>query len=128
MLEEFPEAIILRPSIVFGPEDEFFNRFARLGAIGSAAADDRRRTHAFPAGLCRGCRQRQSQRRVRGSAQPGTVYELGGPEVVTFRQLLDSTQQWAGRQRGYFPMPFWLAKLMALADLAAAQQLAAADL
>ena len=45
---------------------------------------------------------------------PGTVYEIGGPEVATFRRLLDKTQEWSGRNRGYLPMPFWLAKLQAL--------------
>jgi NADH dehydrogenase len=48
---------------------------------------------------------------VEGRAKPGTVYELGGPEVQSFRKLLDRTQEWAGRNRRYFPMPFWLAKL-----------------
>ncbi|MBO0237240.1 hypothetical protein, partial [Vibrio parahaemolyticus] len=50
----------------------------------------------------------------RSAGKPGTVYEAGGPEVLSFRELLDLTQQWSGRDRGYFPMPFWLAKLQAL--------------
>ena len=45
---------------------------------------------------------------------PGTTYELGGPEVVTFRQLLDKTQEWSGRKRHYLRIPFWAAKLGAL--------------
>jgi NADH dehydrogenase len=49
---------------------------------------------------------------VEGRAKPGTVYELGGPEVQSFRKLLDRTQEYAGRDRGYFPMPFWLASLI----------------
>jgi uncharacterized protein YbjT (DUF2867 family) len=51
---------------------------------------------------------------IEGGGKPGTVYELGGPEVFTFRQLLDLTQQYTGRRRAYLPMPFWLAKLQAL--------------
>ena len=49
--------------------------------------------------------------RQRGGGVLDIVYELGGPEVLSFRQLLDKTQHWAGRDRSYFPMPFWLAKL-----------------
>jgi NADH dehydrogenase len=51
---------------------------------------------------------------VEGRARPGTIYEIGGPEVLSFRELLDMTQQWAGRNRGYMPLPFWLAKLQAI--------------
>ncbi len=47
-------------------------------------------------------------------ASRGTIYEAGGPEVLSFRELLDLTQEWAGRNRGYLPLPFWLAKLQAL--------------
>src|SRR5581483_9090515 len=49
-----------------------------------------------------------------GKAKPGQVYELGGPEVLTFRMLLDRTQEWAGRNRPYVRLPFWLASLGAL--------------
>jgi NADH dehydrogenase len=49
-----------------------------------------------------------------GQAAPGTTYELGGPEVQTFRKLLDRTQEWTGRDRPYLPVPFWLASLGAL--------------
>jgi uncharacterized protein YbjT (DUF2867 family) len=49
-----------------------------------------------------------------GAGKPGTVYEAGGPEVLSFRELLDLTQEWCARSRGYLPLPFWLAKLQAL--------------
>ena len=61
-----PSAVIMRPSIMFGPEDDFFNRFASLARLSPGAAADRRRPDAIPAGLCRrrcnrncGCRGRQ---------------------------------------------------------------------
>ena len=118
VLEEFPDAIILRPSIVFGPEDDFFNRFAGLA----------RRAPLLP--LIGGGRTRFQPLFVgdlaaaiaaaaAGKARPGTVYELGGPDVATFRQLLDRVQAWAGHKKWYFRMPFWLAKLVALATVAA---------
>jgi NADH dehydrogenase len=51
---------------------------------------------------------------VSGAGKPGTIYEFGGPETLSFRYLLDRTQTYAGRNRGYLSMPFWLAKLQAL--------------
>lgn len=111
VLAEFPDAIILRPSIIFGPEDEFFNRFAAMAK------------HAPFLPLIGGGRTRFQPVFVGnvasaivaaadGAAKTGTIYELGGPEVQTFRRLLERTQEYAGRNRGYLPLPFWLASLM----------------
>lgn len=113
VLEEFPDAVILRPSVVFGPEDEFFNRFAALAGrspflplIGGGRSKFQ---PVFVGDLAAAIRAA-----CEGNAKPGTIYEIGGPEVLTLRQLLDKTQEWAGRKRLYFPMPFWYAKLVAL--------------
>lgn len=113
VLEEFPTAIILRPSIVFGPEDEFFNRFAALArmspflpSIGGGKTKFQPVYVGDVAAAIANC--------IEGGGKPGSVYELGGPEVFTFRQLLDLTLQYTGRRRTYLPMPFWLAKLQAL--------------
>lgn len=113
VLEEFPQAIILRPSIVFGPEDEFFNRFAHLAQIAPVLPMiGGGRTKFQPVFV--GDVAAAIANALSGAGQPGQTYELGGPDVATFRQLLDRTQEWAGRDRGYLPMPFWLAKLQAL--------------
>lgn len=113
VLEEFPDAVILRPSIVFGPEDEFFNRFAAMARISPfLPLIGGGRTRFQPvyvgdvASAVLAC--------CEGRAKPGTIYELGGPEVLTFRELLDRTQAYCGRKRLYLPLPFWLAKLQAL--------------
>ena len=111
VLAEFPDAVILRPSIVFGPEDTFFNRFAAMAV------------HAPFLPLIGGGRTRLQPVYVgdvasavaavaEGKAKPGAVYELGGPEVQTFRQLIERTQEYAGRDRGTVSLPFWLAGLV----------------
>ena len=116
VFKEFPDAVILRPSIVFGPEDAFFNRFAdmaRKAPLLPLIGGGRTRFQPVYAGDVASAVAAV----VQGKAKPGTVYELGGPEVVTFRKLLDRTQEMAGRDRGYLRLPFWAAKLGALLTL-----------
>jgi NADH dehydrogenase len=114
VLEEFPDAVILRPSIVFGPEDEFFNRFAAMAQaapflplIGGGA------TRFQPVYV--GDVAAAIKAVVDGKAKPGTIYELGGPEVLTFRELLERTLDYANRKRFFLKLPFWAAKLQAIA-------------
>ena len=111
--EEFPGAVIIRPSIVFGAEDEFFNRFAAMARISPLlpliGGGRTRFQPVFVGDLATAVAACAA-----GDAKPDTIYEAGGPEVLSFRQLLDLTQQWAGRSRGYLPLPFWLAKLQAI--------------
>jgi len=113
VLEEFPDAVILRPSIVFGPEDEFFNRFGALAAmspflplIGGG------RTKFQPVFV--GDLAAAVAAALEGAGKPGVVYEIGGPEVFSFRQLLDKTMEWTDRKRGFLRLPYWLASLQAL--------------
>ena len=113
VLEQFPNAVILRPSLVFGPEDQLFNRFAAMAVYSPflpLIGGGRTRFQPVYAGdvaaaIAAACA---------GRAKPHTIYELGGPEVVTFRQLLDRTMAWSGRRRLYLRLPFWAAKLGAL--------------
>jgi NADH dehydrogenase len=113
VLEEFPGAVILRPSIVFGPEDDFFNRFAAMARLSPLVpligGGNTRFQPIFVGDLAAAVRLA-----AEGKAKAGTIYELGGPEVLSFRELLDRTQEYAGRQRGYLRLPFWLAKLQAI--------------
>jgi len=113
VLEEFPDAIILRPSVVFGPEDEFFNRFAAMARISPfLPLIGGGRTRFQPVFV--GDLGAAVAAAVEGAAKPGTVYECGGPEVFSFRELLDLVQEWAERSCSYLPLPFWLAKLQAI--------------
>jgi uncharacterized protein YbjT (DUF2867 family) len=113
VLEEFPEAIILRPSIVFGPEDEFFNRFAGMAQVSPVLPlIGGGRTRFQPVYV--GDVALAIANAVEGAGEPGHIYELGGPESLSFKQLLDRTKEWSGRRAGYISMPFWLAKFQAL--------------
>jgi NADH dehydrogenase len=110
VLEEVPGAVILRPSLVFGPEDQLFNRFAEMARMspllpligGGLTKFQPAYAGDVGAAIAAACA---------GGAKPGAIYELGGPEVITFRQLLDRTLAWSGRKRHYLRAPFWLAKL-----------------
>lgn len=113
VLAEFPEAVIVRPSIVFGPEDEFFNRFGHMATISPfLPLIGGGRTRFQPVFV--GDVAEAVARAADGQAAAGTTYELGGPEVMSFRQILDKVKVWTDRDCRYLPMPFWLAKLTAL--------------
>lgn len=111
-LADFKNTVILRPSIVFGPEDEFFNRFAALArmspflpAIGGGKTKFQPVYVADVAAAVANV--------IDGAGAPGSVYELGGPEVLSFKALLERTLDYTGRERILLPMPFWMAKLQA---------------
>ncbi len=113
VLEEFPDAIIIRPSVVFGPEDDFFNRFgsmARFGPFLPLIGGGRTRFQPVYAGDLGSA----VAHAVGGNGTPGTIYEAGGPEIFTFRELLGKVQEWTDHQRPCIPIPFWLASLAAI--------------
>jgi uncharacterized protein YbjT (DUF2867 family) len=107
-------AIIVRPSIVFGPEDDFFNRFAALARIAPALP-------LVGGGLTRmqpvfaGDVGEAIARAVDGKLRPGFVYELGGPDVRTFKELMQFVLATTQRRRLLIPVPFAVMKLQALA-------------
>ena len=110
VLEHFPNAVILRPSIVFGPEDEFFNRFAgmtRMGPILPVVGGDTKFQPVYVDDVARA-----AVMGVLGTAEPG-IYELGGPDVRTFRELMQEMLGVIGRRRGIVNIPFGIANIMA---------------
>jgi len=112
VLAAAPDAIVMRPSIVFGTEDSFFNRFAALARIAPAlplvGGGHTRFQPVFAGDVAEAIALA-----VGGGARPGTVYELGGPDVRTFRQLMEFILATIERRRLLLPVPFALMKLAA---------------
>jgi uncharacterized protein YbjT (DUF2867 family) len=109
----FPGAVMLRPSIIFGPEDQFFNRFAAMARISPVMPlIGGGKTQFQPVFV--GDVAQAVIAGLDGRAKPGVTYELGGPRVYSFRELLDMIGGWTQHRRPYFPIPFWLAKLQGL--------------
>jgi len=106
------EAVILRPSVVFGQEDDFFNRFAELARWLPALpliGDGKTRFQPVFVGDVAAAIVAAAEERAR----PASIYELGGPEVKTFRELLELMLRVIGRERLLVPLPFALARLQA---------------
>jgi NADH dehydrogenase len=109
----FPGAIILRPSIVFGPEDSFFNRFAGLARFAPALPLIGGGATKF-APVFVGDVAEAVARLVDRGEPDGKTYELGGPEVLTFKQLMQFTLNTIERKRLLIPVPWNVARLQGL--------------
>ena len=109
VLSAYPSAVILRPSIIFGTEDQFFNRFAamtRMGPILPVVGGNTRFQPVYVDDVAQA-----AVAGVTGEAAPG-IYELGGPEVDTFRGLMGRMLKVIQRRRAVINMPFVVAKAM----------------
>lgn len=111
VLSLIPDAVILRPSIVFGPDDSFFNKFAQMA----------RQFPALP--LIGGGKTRLQPvyvedvaevvgRSVDGTVKTGAIYELGGPEVLSFKDCLETVLRITNRERALVPLPFGIASMI----------------
>ncbi len=106
------DAVVFRPSIVFGPEDDFFNRFAALARLSPVLPLIGGGQTLFQPVFV-GDVAVAILKAAEGHATPGTIYELGGPEVKSFRELMELMLREIGRERLLVSLPFWLAKLQA---------------
>jgi len=110
VLGAVPTATILRPSVVFGPEDDFSNRFAALARISPMLP-------LIGGGLTRmqpvyvGDVATAVADAVDGKTTPGAVYELGGPEILTMREIMEIILRVIERKRMLVSLPFGLARL-----------------
>ena len=106
-------ATIVRPSVVFGPEDQFTNRFGALARLSPALP-------LIGGGLTKiqpvyvGDVATAIADAVEGKAKAGAIYELGGPEVLTMREIMETILEITDRQRMLVSLPFGLARFQAL--------------
>ncbi|MBI1265671.1 MAG: NAD-dependent epimerase/dehydratase family protein [Alphaproteobacteria bacterium] len=113
VLASMPGAVVLRPSIVFGPEDGFFNRFADMARFAPAlpliggGVTKFQPVYCDDVALC-------VVRALEMDAACGRVFELGGPSVYSFRELMEYILKTIDRQRLLIPVPFPIASLMGL--------------
>ena len=107
----FPGATILRPSVVFGPDDQFFNRFARLAAMLPVMPVVEGQTRFQPIHV--GDVADAVMAAIARDDAAGRVYELGGPRVMTMRQVLEFVLEHTHRRRLMLPVPQALAALQA---------------
>jgi NADH dehydrogenase len=112
VLAAVPSATILRPSVVFGPEDQFTNRFAALARMSPFLP-------LIGGGMTRmqpvyvGDVAAAVADAVDGKTKPGAIYELGGPEVLTMREIMEVILAITERSRMLVSLPWGLARLQA---------------
>lgn len=112
VLEAFPQAVIMRPSIMFGPGDGFFNlmgKLARAFPVLPLIGGDTRFQPIYVGDVADAFAAA-----AEGAVKTGRIYELGGPEVATYRELTERVLRETGRRNPLLPIPPGLAKLMAL--------------
>ncbi len=107
----FPAATILRPSVVFGPEDQFFNRFGALAAMLPVMPVVCGPTRFQPVYV--GDVADAVMAAIEQEAAQGRTYELGGPRTMTMREVLEFVLEHAGRRRPLVAMPEGLVRLQA---------------
>lgn len=109
--EAFPDAVILRPSVIFGPEDAFFNRFAAMAQISPAlpliGGGHTRLQPVYAADVAGAVLSALNDEATRGK-----TFELGGPKTYSFRELMQFVLTTTARKRLLVPLPVPVAKVM----------------
>jgi NADH dehydrogenase len=113
VLAALPSATIMRPSVLFGPEDQFTNRFAALARLAPAlpliGGGETRMQPVYVGDVATAIADA-----VDGKAKQGATYELGGPEVLTMREIMQAILDITDRDRMLVSLPFGLAKLQSI--------------
>lgn len=108
----FPTAIIMRPSVVFGSDDEFFNKLGLISRMLPVMPLFSGKTQFQPVYV--GDVAEAVAQAAMGNLKPGKTYELGGPDVLTNRQLVERVLRGANRTNPVLPLPSFVGKLLAL--------------
>lgn len=112
VLAAVPEAIILRPSVVFGPEDDFFNRFAAMAPytpfMPLVAGGKTRFQPVYVGDVAE-----MAARGIMGHLQNGQTYELGGPDIMSLRETIEYVLKVIRRKRLLISLPTFVAKVQA---------------
>ncbi|MDW5318158.1 complex I NDUFA9 subunit family protein [Rhizobium sp. PL01] len=111
IIETVPDAVILRPSIVFGPEDGFFNKFAEMARFSPVlplvGGGNMEFQPIYVADVAEAV-----AKAVEGKVAKGRIYEIGGPDVLTFKNCLEILLKTIDRKRTLLPIPFGIASLI----------------
>lgn len=117
VFKAFPNATILRPGIIFGEDDSFFNMFARMAQILPALpliGGGKTRFQPVYVGDVAGAAIKALVLPAAGKDSPeGRIYELAGPDILTFKEIYEKMFSYTNQPRVLIPLPFWLAKLQA---------------
>jgi len=112
MREAFPNAVVLRPSIIFGPEDGFFNKFAAMArylpVLPLVGGGHTRFQPVFVGDVAQAIVKALASEEARGR-----TFELGGPSIYSFKELLQLILRETGRKRLLVPLPFGIASVKA---------------
>lgn len=108
VLEHRPDAVILRPSVIFGTDDHFYNRFASMARFGPFFPVAGAKTRMQPVHV-----EDVAKAAAMGAAgeAEGGIYELGGPDILTLREIIGQVLTATHRRRIVLSMPFWLARI-----------------
>lgn len=106
VLEHRPDAVILRPSVIFGSGDHFYNRFAAFSRLGPVMPIIGGKTKVQPVHVEDVALA--AVKAANGQVEPG-IYELGGPDVLTIREVVKQVLEAVHRRRLIVNMPFWIA-------------------
>ena len=114
ILNSFPDAIILRPSIVFGSEDQFFNLFSKISCISPIlpiVGGDTKFQPVYVGDIAK-LVEKIIKIEKSASGQNNSIYELGGPDIMSFHSLMLKMLKFIYRKRLIVNLPFWIAKIM----------------
>ncbi|TMV94199.1 complex I NDUFA9 subunit family protein [Thioclava sp. BHET1] len=110
VLDAYPNAVILRPSVIFGNEDGFFNKFAAMTRLTPVLPITGGKTKFQPVYVDDVAKA--AVMGVNGKVAPG-IYELGGPDTESFRNLITEMLESINRRRFVVSLPFWMAGILA---------------